>query len=157
MSATTEIFPNVELKLCWFNFIRVSARKWKTFGLNDLNDEILQYTFVIPTLPANQFKNSIEEIEAMIDDNEEKYRACIEKLQSFIKFIKLWWQSTAESISFSNNMNNSINISEYFDRHLGSKMGSLLPDIFLFFDKTNWLKIMLPTIANLEANVHNPG
>lgn len=115
--------------------MQILARKWKTFNLNDLNDGILQYTYAIPTLPGNQFENAIEQINVISNDNKEKYVECIDELRSFMKFIVLWWQPTAESISFEKDENDSINISEHFDRHFGSKMGSLSPDVFQFSGK----------------------
>ncbi|XP_044595884.1 uncharacterized protein LOC123272929 [Cotesia glomerata] len=122
------------MKGCWFNYIRILTRKWKTFNLTNLNHEILQYSFAIPTLPAIEFENAIEQIEVIINDNTEKYSNDINGLQQFTKFLRLWWQPLAEFISYSENVNNSINISEYFDRHIGSKLGSLSPNIFQFSD-----------------------
>ncbi|XP_057341062.1 uncharacterized protein LOC130678094 [Microplitis mediator] len=135
VTAIREVLTDVNMKGCWFNYIKILGRKWKNFNLPDVSHEILRYCFAIPTLPASEFKNAIDQINQIINDNRENYSDFMERLRNFIESLRLGWQPYAESISFYKNKNDSINISEYFDRHLGSEMGSLSPNIFQFSER----------------------
>lgn len=108
------------------------ARKWKSCNLIDMKHEILKYCFLIPSLPPDQFGNAINEITALIEDKSYDCKELLRDLSSFINFLKRWWIPLAKIISFSNDTDGSINISEYFDRHIGSELGSLTPNIFQF-------------------------
>ncbi|CAD6220671.1 GSCOCG00011564001-RA-CDS [Cotesia congregata] len=128
--AILEALPQTDVKGCWMNYIRMAARQWKSCNLVNMRHEVLKWSFLIPSLPPDQFKNAIMEINETIRDKKETY---IEPVtEKFMSFIKRWWEPAATIISFSNSTNDSINISEYFDRHMGSEFGSLTPDIFQF-------------------------
>lgn len=111
----------------------MAARKWRCLNLkNDLYHDVLLSTFVIPTLSASQFKNCIDEILAIMEDNRKNYRDSMDDLLLFMEFLKKMWLPVPKIISFPEDITLSVDISEYLQRHLGSELGNLKLNIFQF-------------------------
>ncbi|XP_074106316.1 uncharacterized protein LOC141532056 [Cotesia typhae] len=118
----------------------MTARLWVKSDLGkDFTHDILRYSFSMPTLPACQFENVIEEINALINFPNDKEIENKQNLLKFTKYLKDWWLPQAAYITSDGENTNFINISEYFQRHIGSNLGSTTPDIFQFTERVRRL------------------
>lgn len=94
--------------------------------------DVLRYTWLVILLPAERFKEAINEIIATIKDTIELYDESEQNLNEFIHSLEAWLLPQAESISVNENYDKAINIGEYFNRHIVNNLRGYNPKLFTY-------------------------